>query len=186
MRRVRKKPIEEVFEFEEETETIKELQQLEIAIRAARFLSRPPIIAALTGLPQVKARNIFRDVVGHAPNKGQLPSDTAFYVNDAQRHLESAWLAQSYRMTFKKGGSKIEQCHSLFLTYEHYLEHFANPLISFDRFFFLVRFTFFSKTITLSSCKECDCAKLKVNNYNPKKIINCPVCYLSSETGAEK
>lgn len=160
-----------------------EVIQLQIAKRAAALLSRPPIIATLSGLHVTRARKVYLDVTGEAPIKGQLPSDMSFYVTDLQRHLDSAWLAQVYGNLDCCENTQSDQANRYFNTYELYLKACKksnqNPSITFDRFFLLVRHVFYSKEITISLCKECLSVKLSVKSFDPGKLIKCPMCHLA-------
>lgn len=161
------------------TATETKIAQYSIAVRAARLNSRPPVISALSGLHQTKAREIFRDITGTEPIKGQMPSDTSYYISDLHRHLESAWLVQTYRLLAVNEKRHTELCECMFLTYEQYLNSFSRPVITFDRFFFLVRYTFFGNEITISPCRECNSIKLSVKCWDPSKVVKCPICFYS-------
>lgn len=163
------------------TETVKKIRQLSIAVRAAQLKSRPPIIASITGLPLAKVRAIFKEVTGCDPVKGQLPSDTSFYINDVDCHFESIWLIQIYRLLSHSEDSHSEQYEYMFMTYELYLTKFARPVITFDRFFILLRHTFFGNEIALRTCRDCGSANITVKRWDPTKEVRCPICYLTAQ-----
>lgn len=157
-----------------------EINQLLTATRAAQFGSRPPLIAALAGISLAKAREIFRDVTGQDPIKGQMPSDINFYLGSVNRHFESVWLAQAYKSLAHDEDDLHRQNECLFTVYEQYLIHFEKPSVSFDRFFYLIRYTFFGDEIKLQRCRDCGCGKLTVKSWDPTRVIKCPVCYLTA------
>jgi hypothetical protein len=182
MSTIRQEQIELTSDTEPKTETLQKIQRLTIAMRAAKLGSRPPVMYAMTGLPHAKVREIYREVVGSAPIKGQLPSDTTFYISDVNRHLESVWLLQTYRMLSQKEDSHYEQCECMFMAFEMYLSRFNSPAISFDRFFLLVRHTFFGNEITLCTCNDCGSQNVAVKRWDQRKSVRCPICYLSSQS----
>lgn len=161
-------------------ETIDKVKQLLLAIRAAKLGSRPPVIATITGLSMAKARKIFRDVTGSDPCKGQMPSDTTFYISDLNKHIESAYLVQVYKTLSIEGDNKFDDYQCQFTAYEQYLNSFPSPQISFDRFFLLIRLSCFSREIILSHCPECHCTKLSVKSWKPSRSVKCPVCHIAS------
>ena len=60
--------------------TLLSIQKYSLAVRAAQLNSRPPIVSAIADIPLAKAREIYREVTGRQPIKGQLPSDNTFYI----------------------------------------------------------------------------------------------------------
>lgn len=160
--------------------------QIAIAIRAVKLGARPPVVTALSNLPAVKARKIYKDVTGREPIKGQMPSDPSYYTSDVDRHFQSAWLAQFYTQLAEAGDKHHEQVECMFITYEHYQKEFPNgpdglPVISFDRYYLLIRCVL-SGVIAMNNCKECQCVKLSVKEWDPKRTVRCPMCHFTSAT----
>lgn len=162
------------------SKTCFEITQLMTATKAAEFGSRPPLIATLANISLTKARAIFRDVTGHDPIKGQMPSDINFYLGSVNRHFESVWLVQAYKSLARNDDDLSRQNECLFTVYEQYLLHFEKPSVSFDRFFYLIRHTFFGDEIRLQRCRDCGCGKLTVKSWDPTRVIKCPVCHLTT------
>lgn len=156
-----------------------EMMKTAIAVRAAQLNSRPPIIASISQLTLTQAREIFSDIRGIKPIKGQLPSDLNFYISDAINHLHSVWLIQIYRSLLRETDEWYQQNYCYITAYELYQKEFKDERISFDRFILLIRNTLFSQEVTITQCKECGSANLLLKSWNPLKSIRCPMCHLS-------
>lgn len=162
----------------DDSKTLDDIQTLLIATLAAKHGARTPIISAMSGVSKIKARRIYKEVVGSEPVKGQMPSNPSFYISDMNRHFESIWLVQTYMSLSTPDDSHYENCNNTFLAYDLYLETFNTPRLCFDRFYKLIRHVCFSQDIQMEKCPECGCQKLSINTWNPSRVVKCAVCFL--------
>ncbi|MEI7994058.1 MAG: FlhC family transcriptional regulator [Methylococcaceae bacterium] len=153
--------------------------QIDIAVRAAKFSVRPSLLVALAKISADEARKIFKSVTGTNPVKGQLPSDVSFYVADHSNHFESTWLVKAYKRLTIETDDHYQQCNCMLTAYEQYLETFPNPMLSFERFHFLIRMSCFAKEIKIGNCQECNSIRLIVKSFEYRKSTKCPVCNLA-------
>lgn len=157
------------------------LKILDLMYRMSKLKARPPVIAATFGITIEKARELYRMSTGELPKRGRMPETVEWYVESAEKHLQSAWLARTYSNFSRPAKSELDRIEALILTYEQFIANFADSKITFDRFFFMVRMTFFAKDIKLSQCGKCRGVKLEVKRYTNVRHVACPSCFLIKE-----
>jgi len=167
--------------------TLDNIRLLACAARAAQFSSRPPIIAAFTGLKDTLVKKIYSEVTGTNPPKGQLPGNPDFYTSSLQRHVESIWLLQAYQGMIHSEDLAVEKMECALDIYSLYLKKFTSSVVSFDRFFVLIRLSIHSSTLTIGICPSCDGSRLvhQYQYYNGKEK-SCPACVLQRKATLSK
>lgn len=167
--------------------TLDNIRLLACAARAAQFSSRPPIIAAFTGLKDTLVKKIYSEVTGTNPPKGQLPGNPDFYTSSLQRHVESIWLLQAYQGMIHSEDSAVEKMECVLDIYSLYLKKFTSSVVSFDRFFILIRLSIHSSTLNIGICPSCDGSRLvHQHQYYDGKEKSCPACVLQRKATLSK
>lgn len=156
-----------------------EMQILDLLIRMSALRARPAVLASHFNMVNSRARNVYKRVTKENPKKGRRPEVEEWYVETIDRHLQSSWLVSSYAKFTEHATSKMEILEALIFVYEEYLTEFDDHKLNFDRYHYLIRWTFFQDRIKIKPCHRCGTNRLEVQEHNLLNFINCPVCTLS-------
>lgn len=156
-----------------------DLHTLNLMARMAMLKARPPIIAAVFGISVDRARYLYRSATKEVPKKGRMPEVMDWFVESADRHLHGVWLATSFAKLFRHAKTSLQKTEALLIAYEQYCEEFEDQKISFDRFYFLTRWIFYSQEIKLKECVTCNSTRLEVKHYSSIVHVTCPICSMA-------
>jgi len=134
--------------------------------------ARPPVIKAL--LPTAHdtvIRDQWEAIQGSAPPKGRLPMLVEWFLSNYQIKLQSSYIAAVWRRATE---SQVHYVDAYLAAYDQYVETFEEPLLTFDRAWYLIR-TLSSQMMTTDICPECNTEYIR----NPDELVNhktCPCC----------
>jgi hypothetical protein len=147
-------------------ETLRRIEQLCVVG------ARPPTIVSLlpTANPSL-IRERWEAAQGYTPPKGRLPMLVEWYFSNYQIKLHASCVASFWRRATE---NSVHYVDAYLAAYNHYLEIFPEPLLTFDRAWCLIR-ALSSKQMTTAICPKCDTTYV----HNPNDLVNhktCPCC----------
>lgn len=140
--------------------------------RLCEIGARPPVIKAL--LPAAHDTLIrtqwdaFQDA---APPKGRLPMLVEWFLSNYNVKLQSSYIASVWR---RASDNKVHYVDAYLAAYDQYIATFPEPLLTFDRAWYLIR-TLSTRMMTTVTCPDCDSEYI----HNPNELTNhktCPCC----------
>ena len=134
--------------------------------------ARPPVIKALlpTAHPAL-IRSQWEAIQHCPPPKGRLPMLVDWFLSNYQIKLHSSFIAAVWR---RATASQLHFVDAYMAAYDQYLLTFPEPLLTFDRAWYLIR-ALSSRMMTTVQCPECNTEYIQ----NPDELVNhrsCPCC----------
>lgn len=159
------------------TEIHHHVEAMQLAIEAAEFKARPPIIEALVGIKISTALQIYKQVNGCSAPRGQLPNEPTYYIKTPQRHMDSVWFIKTYLLLRSGGEPLAPAAVKAYRCYDKIVQAGRRErIISFDRAYYLIRHVEVSKVLNLATCSRCDSDFLYRDLELPDENKYCPVC----------
>lgn len=165
---------------QERTRTEIRVLELTRAQSLIKLGARPPIVSSLVrDIRKSDISDMYLEVHGVTPPKGQLPSQARYYFSSYTIKLHSSILASVYHLLRQQSSHHTD---AMIAAYTFYLDTFiveGGPKIEFDRFWALLREIQTNK-ITQVRCTCCysrfieDSSALISEN-------SCPACWLESK-----
>ena len=153
---------------------LRDAKVLDTAVQLIRLGARPPVVDALTSIGQEKAVRLYREILGKAPPKGQLPSLGRWYIRSVNSGHSAYFLHVYEDIVAKSGCSVVDGLISAYRIYLSYPWNDGSEGLSFDRAWWLVRL-FQIDGLVKVRCVTCNCYSVTEANEARSRYI-CYFC----------